>query len=588
VEKNHKGETVMLKALVLRQKIKVAEEALDKLRGEKTELDKREAEIAASIDELDANATEETRSAIENTVDEHTAAATDLKKRTEDKTAELEKLRSELAEIEAAQNTTPPAGAGATARRENVMIMTRMTKEVFKTRTAQEVNEIMCREEVKDFVHKVRGLKGLDIRAVSGVDIVIPESIMPLVAENITERSVLLGIVNDTTLSGDGVQPITEAAKEAIWTANCGRLNQLNLAIFSETYSSNKLGAYFALCNAAMQDADIDLLAIVIRTLAGAIAYSIDKAILYGDGRNKPVGIITRLAQTAKPDNYSANARPWKDLTDHIVTINSPYGTSGLQELLLAAAKMSNPYAKGDRSWVMTDKALLAFKAGLITTNLNGLIVAGLENEMPVIGGKIVIVPDGVLPDNVIVGGFFDCYTFATRRTMEVSASDQVLFLSDETAVKATGRYDGKPTIADAFVVIGLGAAPATSVVFPEDEANQLVSVIAPASVTIKVGESKQVKTVPVPFGINAKLTYRIDNPLCATVDSNGVVTALPDGAVNGTTLYIYDGTKYPMPAAGDMFLAMTAINIPAVESGSGSDDDTGNDTDNGADNGNG
>jgi hypothetical protein len=106
--------------------------------------------------------------------------------------------------------------------------------------------------------------------------------------------------------------------------------------------------------------------------------------------------------------------------------------------------------------------------------------------------------------------------------------------------------------------------------------------------VTIEVGESKQVKTVPVPFGINAKLTYRIDNLLYATVDSNGVVTALPDGAAHGTTLYIYDGTKYPMPAAGDMSLAMTAINIPAVESGSGSDDDTGNGTDNGADNGNG
>lgn len=582
----------MLKALMLRQKIKTAEAELEKLRDEKTTLDKREAEIVASIEEIDENATEETRSAVENAVNEHSAAADDLKKRTDDKTAELEKLRSELTELEAAQDTTPPAGAGAHNKRgESVMIMTRMTREVFKTRSAQEVNEIMCREDVKEFIRKVRSLKGLDIRAVSGVDIVIPETIMPLVSENITERSVLLGIVNDTTLSGDGVQPITEAAKEAIWTANCGRLNQLNLAIFSETYGSNKLGAYFALCNAALQDADIDLLAIVIRTLAGAIAYSIDKAILYGTGRNMPVGIITRLAQTVKPDNYSANARPWANLTDHIVTINSPYGTSGLQEILLAAAKMSNPYAKGTRSWVMTDKALLAFKAGLITTNLNGLLVAGLNDEMPVVGGKIVIVPDGILPDNVIVGGFFDCYTFATRRTMEVSTSDQVLFLSDETAVKATGRYDGKPTIADAFVVIGLGAAPATQVVFPEDEANELITAIAPLTMTVEVGETKQVKVIPVPFGTRAKFAYRSGNPLAATVDANGMVTALPAGATYGTYVYIYDANK-GTPTETSIPLTTVQIIIPAVESGSGSDDNTGDDTsddtDNGADDGNG
>ena len=90
---------------------------------------------------------------------------------------------------------------------------------------------------------------------------------------------------------------------------------------------------------------------------------------------------------------------------------------------------------------------------------------------MPVIGGDIVVL--NFVPDNVIIGGYFDLYTLAERAGEKFATSEHVRFLQDQTVMKGTARYDGTPVIAEGFVAIGLNnVTPNASMTFAPDEAN--------------------------------------------------------------------------------------------------------------------
>jgi HK97 family phage major capsid protein len=88
-----------------------------------------------------------------------------------------------------------------------------------------------------------------------------------------------------------------------------------------------------------------------------------------------------------------------------------------------------------------------------------------------VVGGAIEVLD--FLPDNVIVGGYFDLYTLAERAGSQFASSEHVRFLQDQTVMKGTARYDGQPVIAEGFVAIGLGTTPNATMTFAADTANE-------------------------------------------------------------------------------------------------------------------
>jgi len=90
---------------------------------------------------------------------------------------------------------------------------------------------------------------------------------------------------------------------------------------------------------------------------------------------------------------------------------------------------------------------------------------------MPVIGGAVELLD--FMPNNVIVGGAMDLYTLVERAGKKFAASEHVRFLNDETVFKGTARYDGGPSIAEAFVAIGInGTTPTATMAFASDTAN--------------------------------------------------------------------------------------------------------------------
>lgn len=74
-----------------------------------------------------------------------------------------------------------------------------------------------------------------------------------------------------------------------------------------------KVGGFIVIDNYILKDSDIALGEEIMYMLGQSIGYALDKAIVFGLGPNSkmPVGIMTRLAQTAQPAYWGDNQGDW-------------------------------------------------------------------------------------------------------------------------------------------------------------------------------------------------------------------------------------------------------------------------------------
>lgn len=447
--------------------------SLEEFEIRKAELEKREAELEQAVNEVDGETAPEDREAIDEMVESYEAD----KKAYEDERAEIEEklkkldeqisaLDAELDEINARSKATAP-----TTERKDVVPMD--TRRKFFGMSMQERDAFLAREDVHGFLTRLREMKG-QTRAISGAELTIPTVIIELLREQITTYSRLLKHINLRAIGGKTRQIIMGTAPEAVWTEACATLNELTFGFNDVEIDGYKVGGYIEVCNALLEDSDVALASEIINHLGQAIGLAVDKAILFGTGTKMPLGIATRLAQSEKPSDWSATAPEWEDLhTSNVITIAaSKTGTALFQEMAKAAAKAKSSYATGERFWAMNEATWLKLVVEAMNFNAAGAIVTGMQKVMPVIGGTVEIVPDKVMPDNTIIGGYGDLYLMAERAGVTMANSDQVKFIEERTIYKASARYDGRPVFGSAFVAIGLGAAPTTTATFATDSAN--------------------------------------------------------------------------------------------------------------------
>lgn len=454
-----------LKALMLRKKINEAKKSLDALRAKDADFVTRETDIEKSIEEAN---TEEERSAVEEAID----AFNGEKAEHEEGKGKLERtiadLENELAEEEKAQDTTPQPEEEV--RKENKPMFYR--SKFFGAMDAQRRDAIFESEDVKNYLGEVRAAIR-EKRAITNVGLTIPEVFIGLLRENIIDYSKLYKHVNVVTIGGEGRQVIMGTIPEAVWTDCCANLNELSLAFNDVEVNCWKVGGYFAVCNANLEDSDIDLASELLAAIGQGIGLALDKAILYGTGTRMPQGVMTRLVQTAAPADYPATARAWADLhTSNIKShAASVTGAALIQQIVLDSGAAKGKYSRGEKVWVMNETTYTALMAATVATDANGNIVSGVSDRMPVIGGVIEVLP--FIPDNVIIGGYFDLYLLAERAGTKFATSEHVRFLQDQTVMKGTARYDGKPSIAEGFVAIGInGTTPNATMTFAADSAN--------------------------------------------------------------------------------------------------------------------
>lgn len=462
-----------IKALMLRKQLEKLNQQMEDLRTAGQSLLTREAELEAALNEA---TTEEEMETVRQSVE-----AFETEKRDHDATlaqlqtdidAKTEELRSEEA-----KQPTPPAPK--TEQREvNIPMNTR----AFGEMTMEQRAALLARDDVKQFLQRFREtFASGQTRSVSGADLLIPETLLPMLRQNIERNSKLMSRVRTVRVRGTARQPIMGSIPEAVWTEMCGAINELYFSIGQTEVDGYKVGGYVAFCNSTLEDSDGTLLAAIVDGIAEAIAKAEDKAILYGTGIKMPTGIVTRLKETSEPGNYPANARPWQNLSQSNM-IAIPSGTTGLalfQALASATGAAKGKYSNGQKFWAMNETTWSYLQVQAMSINAAGAIVSGQSMTMPIVGGEIVLLSDDVIADMNIVGGYGDGYLLAERAGTAISGSDQPLFIQDQTVIKGTARMDGKPVIAEAFVAIGIGAAPMTTATFAPDVANPVVAALA-------------------------------------------------------------------------------------------------------------
>lgn len=452
-----------LKALMLRKKINDKSAQLDELRKKNADFAVREKELEDSVNEA---ATDEERAVVDSEIDKFDSEKTAHEEAIKALEEEIRALENELQELE--KEPSPAPEASRKERTEEKAMAVR--KKFFGMNTAER-DAFFARAEVKEFLQRTREL-GSEKRALTGGDLSIPTVVLELVRENIAEYSKLYKHVNARPVPGKARQVIMGTIPEAIWTEMCAKLNELDLVFNAVEVDGYKVGAYIGVCNAILKDSDIALATEIITALGQAIGRALDKAILYGTGEKMPLGIVTRLAQTAKPSGYPAIAPTWANLTANLVAITSKSDAALFKAIVEASGKASSKYSSGTKFWAMNELTYTKLMANALSINAAGAVTTGISGTMPVVGGAIETLD--FIPNDVIIGGYGDLYLLAEREDITIGQSEHVRFIEDQTVFKAIARYDGVPAIANGFVAIGIaGTAPtASAVTFTEDTAN--------------------------------------------------------------------------------------------------------------------
>lgn len=518
-----------LKALMLRKKLNDARKALEALRSKDADFETREADLEKSIEEA---TTDEERAAVEEEIENFTAEKATHEEEKGKLERQIEDLEKDLENEEAAQNTDPE---NKPEERERKPVMVTRSK-IFAAMNLEQRAAMFERDDVKAWLGEIRAHIA-EKRELTNVGLTIPEVFLGLLRENIENYSKLIKYVLLKPISGTGREIISGGVAEAIWTECCANLNEMSIGFNDIEVDCYKVGGYFKVCNATLEDSDIDLAGEILTAIGQGIGYALDKAILYGRntaGNSKmPLGVVSRLAQTSQPSGYPATARPWVDYhSTHILTIaNSVTGVSLFQTILLDSGVISDKYSRAGIVWLMNKTTKNYLTSQAMSVNASGAIVSGFENTMPVIGGTVETLD--FIPNYVIIAGHFDNYLLAERAGKKFAQSEHAFFLQDQTAFKGTARYDGQPVIAEAFAVIGVnGTTPDADMDFAADNANTPDAVILnKAAATVQASKSIDLKATVLAAGIpiDAEVTWTTSAAGKATV-SNGKVTGVAAG----------------------------------------------------------
>ena len=500
-----------LKVLVLRNRLTPLLEQLHALETVRDGFSAREAELEKDIS---AASTEEERTAVEAAVEafeaERTTNASDL----EQVRAQIDQINDQIRALETEQ-TSPhnPVSNSDTRNSDNhersFVPMNNTTERRWFGLTYAERDALMQSEQVRNFLQNVREAR-VQQRNVTGGGLGIPDGFLPILRDLTYQESKFLRFCYATPLRGTTRQNVAGIAPEAVWTEMSDALNELDIDFWQLTMDGFMVGGYVAVPNAElMDDSDLQLATSILQALAASIAKAIDKSIWFGVGGKMPIGIITRLAATAKPDWWGAQQSDFTDLhTSHILKLDiaSKMGVEFFQPLVAALAVAKPDYSNGTVVWTMNRKTHMDLMSRALAYNSAAAMVAGVNNTMPVVGGEII--EWEVMPDNEIAGGYLSLYRSVEREGTLLDSNTSVKWLQNQTCFKGLQRRDGKPAIGEAFVLVNYAnTQPTTTTVFGRDYANTSIGTLI---VTSAAGSDSGASAITVAGNGSGKLMYQI------------------------------------------------------------------------------
>lgn len=466
----------MLKQLMLSKKIESARNILNGYLEEENTLKTRSEELETAIAEAK---TDEEITVVEENIEKLEADKTALEEKKSKLEGEIADLEGELEQLNSKEPKNKSKDDDTRSNKNEREDEVRMNRfKFFGGMTRDRAETLIAREEVKEFLLRTRELM-TQKRAVTGAELTIPEVMLELLRDNLHTYSKLIKRVNLRPVKGKARQNIAGTIPEAVWTEMCAKLNELNIVFNQVEVDGYKVGGYIAICNATLEDSDLNLANEILTMLGQSLGLGIDKAILYGKGVKMPVGIVTRLAETSKPAYWGNNEPAWTDLSATNLLVIDPAADTDVKfykDLVLKLGKIKANYSNGGKFWAMNETTFAELQAKALTINAAGAIVSGQTKTMPIVGGDIEFLE--FIPNGHIIGGYGSLYLLAERAGGQLASSEHAQFIADNTVFKGTARYDGRPIFGEAFVAINisqedLAAAPKpTDVAFAADTAN--------------------------------------------------------------------------------------------------------------------
>lgn len=424
----------MLKKLKLEKELRMQRTMLEEIEKREAEFKTREEELAAALNEAvseeDMNTVNESIDNLEKEVEE---AGLEEKKSTVN--AEIERIESELADLEerAAKTKENKKPVGGETKMRNAHI-----RELLKT------GEYYERADVKEFYGKVKELRG-----VTGAELTIPEIVINRIMDIVGDYSTMYNLVDKTKVKGKGRILLDSDTEPATWIEQTGAITSGDVGtILNVEFDGYKVGKIVFVDNSLLEDSIINLDDYVTKKIARAIAKAIDKSVLHGTGAagKELTGIIPSLSEGHKV-TVTADENMLKNTVKVLALVDD--GADSVGEIV-AVMKRSTYYNN-----------IAPFS---INVDADGNVVGKLPNlkKPDFLGLRIEF--DNFMEEDQILFGDYEKYTLVEREDITIDNSIHVKFQEDQTAFRGKGRFDGKPTDKDAFVLVTLSEAAAANV----------------------------------------------------------------------------------------------------------------------------
>lgn len=427
----------MLKKLKLEKELRMQRTLLEGIEQQEAAFKSREQELETALAEAeteeDMNTVSESINTLEKEVEE---AGLEDKKSTVN--AEIERIETELADLE--ERAAKTKERKETAGGENKMPKVRNAhiRELLKT------GEYYERADVKAFYEKVKELRG-----VTGAELTIPEIVINRIMDIVGDYSTMYNLVDKTKVKGKGRILLDSDTEPATWIEQTGVIQNGDVGtIVNVEFDGYKVGKIVFVDNSLLEDSIVNLDDYVVKKIARAIAKAIDKSVLHGTGAagKELTGIIPNLTEEHKV-TVTADENMLKNTVKVLALIDD--GEDSVGEIV-AVMKRSTYYDK-----------LAPFS---INVDSEGNVVGKLPNlkKPDFLGLRIEF--DNFMEADQILFGDYEKYTLVEREDITIDNSIHVKFAEDQTAFRGKGRFDGKPTRKDAFVLVTLHAAAAAAV----------------------------------------------------------------------------------------------------------------------------
>jgi HK97 family phage major capsid protein len=418
----------MLKQLKIAKALEIKRAKLEEIKTKAADILKR-SEAAQSA--LNESKTEDDLKLVEVEINTIDAESVEIEKEKKDIEVEIEELEQELKDV---------SERAATAEKQSSKRDKGVNEEMnrLQVRELLKTGEYYKRSDVIEFYNQFKNL-----RAVTGAELVIPEVIVNRIMEILGDYSTLYPLVDRIQVKGTARILIDTDTTPATWVEQNAALPVGDVGtLASIDFDGFKVGKVTFVDNFMLQDSVINLDQYVSKKIARAIALALDISILNGTGAagKQPTGIIPAIPVGNKVSVAEGAA---------LVEFLKPIGLidTGLDSVgeITAVMRRSTYYAY--------------FLEYSINTNGDGEVVGKLPNlTRPDLVGIPVVFNNSMAADEVLYGDFQQ-YTLVERENITIDNSEHVRFVEDQMAFRGKGRFDGKPTKAEAFSLVTITPA---------------------------------------------------------------------------------------------------------------------------------